>query len=306
MAIAARAAMAHPHPGGIVVRPDGTIVAGDILGDRLLVIEPTGKWRAITGVGHVRGLAAAADGTTYGVSWGEGGGVWKLGADDQLMPVVDVFNGLFELGERDSLLLAPVDELGQADSLVIRSPSGQQSELASLADIQAVARHEATILVAAGSSIYSIDVDGNLRTLAEDVGSGLYGLTMGPAGPVVAVHDQRQVMEIAADGARRVLLQSEPPWAPTGVAIHEGVLYVVELAKHPCCWKGPRIQKVVAGEVPTTMLTIDDANHVHISPGERPLEWMLGVGSLATAGLVGGLAIVRRKIRRSKSQERGP
>jgi hypothetical protein len=306
IAVPAGTALAHPHPGGIVVRPDGTVVAGDILGLRLLVIEPGGNWREIPGVGHIRGLAGAADGTVYGVSWGQGGGVWKLGPDDRPMPVLADFNGLVALGEQGSLLLAPVDPHGRGQHLEICSPSGQRSVLATLAEITALARHNGTILVAAGSTIHTIDADGSIQTLAEDVGTGLYGLALGPNGIIAAVHDQRQVVEVAPDGARRVLLVSEPPWAPTDVAVHDGVLYVVELAQHPCCWKGPRVRRVVAGQAPATLLTIDDGNHLHISPGERPFAWMVGVGTLAMVVFVLGVRMVRQRRRRTGIDPTGP
>lgn len=149
------------------------------------------------------------------------------------------------------------------------------------------------------AEVHTIDADGTIRTLAEEVGTGLHGLAMGPHGPIVAVYDQRQVVELAPDGERRVLLVSEPPWAPTDVAVHEGVLYVVELAQHRCCWKGPRIRRLVAGQTPSTLLAIDDGDHLHISPGERPFEWMVGVGTLALVMVVMGVVMVRRRKHRA-------
>ncbi len=145
-----------------------------------------------------------------------------------------------------------------------------------------------------------MDADGTIKTLADGVGSGLYGLAMGPRGLIVAAYDQRQVVELAPDGARRVLLASEPPWGPTDVAVASGVLYVVEVAEHPCCFKGPRVRRLVAGLAPTTLLTIDDGNHLHISPGERPLEWMVGIGTVAMFVVILGVLKARRRRRRSR------
>lgn len=99
IALVAGTARAHPHAGGIVIRPDGTVVVGDVLGLRLLAIEPTGKWHIIPGVGHIRGLAAATDGTVYGVTWGQGGGVWKLDSVDRPVAVLDELNGLMARGD---------------------------------------------------------------------------------------------------------------------------------------------------------------------------------------------------------------
>jgi hypothetical protein len=291
-------AAALPHPGGIVVRPDGTVIAGDILGLRLLVMEPSGNWREIPGVGHVRGLAEATDGSVYGVSWGRGGGVWKLGPDGRPMPVLSGFNGLFAPAEQDSLLLAPADPHGRGQRLEICAPGGQRSELATLAEITAVARHQGTTVVAAGSAIHAIDAAGAFRTLADDAGTGLHSVAIGSQGPIVAVHGQRRVVELGPGGARRVLLESEPPWAPTDIAIHEGVLYVVELAQHPCCWKGPRVRRLVAGRMPVTLLAIDDGSHFHIAPWERPFLWLAGAGALTLIVLFLAAAMVRRRRRR--------
>jgi hypothetical protein len=303
--ITGRTATAHPHSGGIVVRPGGEVVAGDILGLRLLVIEPSGEWREIPGVGDIRGLSMSATGTVYGVTWGQGGGIWKLGNDERPTPVVSGFNGLFALGEQGSLLLAPADMHGHGQGLEILFANGQRSVLASLADIQAITRHERAIVVAAGSTIQTIDADGAIRTLAEDVGSGLYGLAMGPKGPIVTVQERRQVVELAPDGSRRVLLASDAPWSPTDVAVHEGMLYVVELAQHPCCWKGPRVRRFVVGQAPTTLLTIDDGDHVHISPRERPLQWMLAIGIIAMVVLFLGVARWRRVRHSTTAPSRG-
>jgi hypothetical protein len=299
IALTARTAAAHPHAGGIVVRPDGTVVVGDILGLRLLVIEPGGGLREIAGVGHIRGLAGAADGTVYGVSWGQDGGVWKLGGDERPKRVLGDFNGLLAPGEQGSLLLAPVDAHGRGQRIEIRSANGQRTVLTSIANITAIASHEGTIVVAAGSTVCTIDSGGTNKTLADDVGTGLHGLAVGSTGVIVAVHDKRHVVELAPDGARRVLLTSEPPWVPTDVAVADGVLYVVELAQHPCCFKGPRVRRLVAGRPATTLLTIDDGNHLHISPQERPLEWMVGIGAVAMVVFV--LAVVKVRRRRNRS-----
>lgn len=62
---------------------------------------------------------------------------------------------------------------------------------------------------AAGSTVHTTDAAGTVKTLAVDVGTGLYGMVMGRKGLIVASYDQRQVVEISPDGARRVVLTSD-------------------------------------------------------------------------------------------------
>jgi hypothetical protein len=125
------AAIAHPHPGGIVVRADGTIVVGDILHPRLLVIEAPGAWREIRGVGNVRELEQAADGTLHGVSQSHGIGLWKLGPDERPAPVLPDFHGLFALGEDGALVLAAahsLDRLPVAAAYTLPRVDGEAAE----------------------------------------------------------------------------------------------------------------------------------------------------------------------------------
>ncbi len=175
-------------------------------------------------------------------------------------------------------MLAPADSHGRGQRLEVRSPHGQPSVLAQLGQIEAVTWHDDSIVAAAGSAIYTIAMDGTFTMLADKVGRGLYGLTMGPNGPIVSVFESRQVVELSRDGTRRVLLTAEAPWAPTDATYRDGALYVVELAQHPCCWKGPRVRQLVAGKAPRTLLTIVDNDHIHLAPWERPLHWLVGGG----------------------------
>jgi hypothetical protein len=161
-------------------------------------------------------------------------------------------------------------------------------------------------LVAAGTEVYAVDAAGDVEKLVDGAGTGLYGLAMGPNGLIVAAFGQRQVVEFAPDGTRRVLLTSEPPWGPADLAVADGALYVVELAEHPCCWKGPRVRRLVAGQMPTTLLTIDDGRHLHISPGERPLQWLMGIGALAVVAIAWGVVKVVRHKRRTGIGTRDP
>jgi hypothetical protein len=302
VAIMARAAVAHPHAGGVVVRGDGTVLAGDILGSRLLVIEPSGRWRAMESVGHVRGLDQAGDGTIYGVS--QGSGIWKLGPDESAVPLLPEFHGLFAVRDEGGLVLAAADPLDRRPRLETRTRDGRRSPLARLGQIDALACRGRTVVVADGSAIRSVAFDGWVETLAEGVGDGLHGLVIGPRGPVVTVWGSRRVVELNSDGARRTLLRSEPPWSPTDVALQNGAIYVLEIAQHPCCWKGPRVRRLLPGASPTTLLVFDDGDPSFTRHWGWTFPWALA-GVTLLALVASGVAVaIRRVARRRRWRER--
>jgi hypothetical protein len=172
------AATAHPHAGGIVVKPDGTVLLGDILQSWLLVIETTGAWRALDSVGHVRDLELAADGIVCGVS--QGSGLWSIGNDEKVHPILADFHGLFARRSDGTLVLAPADSLDNRPILQIQKTNGQRLTLATFRQIDALAAGENSLIVADGSALRMVDDNGNIRTLVDDFGTGLYGVAPSP------------------------------------------------------------------------------------------------------------------------------
>jgi hypothetical protein len=238
-------------------------------------------------------LELAAEGTLYGVS--QGAGLWTLGPDDKLSVVLGDFHGLFTRREDGALVLAAADARDHRPRLELQLPEGKITMLAVLDQIEALAMDEDAVVVCDGAALRRVEFDGRITTLAEPIGEGLHGLVIGPDGPLVTVYHSREVVEVTADGTRRVLLTSEPPWAPTDVTLHDGALYVVEYAQHPCCWKGPRVRRVVEGESPVTLLTIDDQNHFHLLPWRLPLA-ILGA-AMVVAFAVWGRSRRGRQVR---------
>jgi hypothetical protein len=189
---------------------------------------------------RLKDLELAADGQIYG--GGRGQGLFRLGADDRPIPVLNDFYGLFARSTDGTMALAPADAQGRWPQLEILSPDHHRTPLAALGQINALAWHGRSIVVADGSAIRSIELDGTTRGLAEEVGKGIQGLAIGPNGPVLAAFEDRAVVEVAPDDMRRVLLRFEPPWAPTDVTFHGATLYVVEYAAPSQGWKGPRVR----------------------------------------------------------------
>lgn len=136
-----------------------------------------------------------------------------------------------------------------------------------------------TVYFADDRALRAMDRLGAITTFAEDRGGRMYGLAAGPNGPIAAVYDTGEVIEVQS---RRVLATSEPPWRPVDVAMHDGALYVAELAQYRCCFKGPRVRRIRGGES-TTLLTRDDGSHVHLV---RWLPAALGVAAVATVAAI--------------------
>jgi hypothetical protein len=180
-AAAAGAASAHPHAGGLVVLPDGTVVAGDVLGGRILLIAPDGTWRAYEDVGHLRGLARTSDGTTYGVTWGPGGGVWVL-EDDGRRTIVTLAggrDGLIGPGADGALLFAPVDALGVATRIDTWLPPEPRARLVSISDVTAFTHHAGGTAVAVGDRVL-LAIGEEERELAAGLAGGIHGQARSP------------------------------------------------------------------------------------------------------------------------------
>jgi hypothetical protein len=254
-------------------------------------------------VGFPRELELAKDGTIYGATvygGGRGQGIWTLGSDEKPVSFLSEFYGLFTRGEDGTVALAPADAQERRPRLELLSSDGKRSTLAMLEQINALAWHGRAIVVADGSAVRTVALDGATETLAKEVGKGIQGLAIGPNGPVVAAFEDRAVVEVARDGTRQVLLKSEPPWGPTDVTFHDGTLYVVEYAHQPSGWTGPRVRRVAGGEAPVTLLTIeDDASSFWF----RLVVWTAGV-LMAVAATIWIARTVRHQ--RRQQVERAP
>jgi sugar lactone lactonase YvrE len=88
-----------------------------------------------------------------------------------------------------------------------------------------------------------------LRGLAVDAGGTMY----------VAATGCHRVVRIARDGRVEVILKAERPWSPTGVALHEGDVYVLEYTNANSGsadgW-APRVRKLARGGTVTTLATV--------------------------------------------------
>jgi hypothetical protein len=111
-----------------------------------------------------------------------------------------------------------------------------------------------------GTSVRKLTKDGVLKTLTgklsvekpadNPMGSGpeirLLGLTLDAQGNVLAAdYSNRRVLKIAPDGKTSTMMQTEPPWSPSGVAVSGNDLYILEVGfTPPRTYIGPRVRKL--------------------------------------------------------------
>jgi sugar lactone lactonase YvrE len=128
------------------------------------------------------------------------------------------------------------------------------------------------LYVSDGSSIRMVTRDGAVTTLARDLvakpggsppsgGAGsLFGLAVGPDGAAYAAdHSGRRVVKLTADGQASVAATTEPPWAPTGVAVAGADLYLLEVGSSPARVNfGPRVRKVTPSGKSEILATVPE------------------------------------------------
>jgi hypothetical protein len=146
-----------------------------------------------------------------------------------------------------------------------------------LGGIKGLARDKAGMIYATcPSAILTISTDGKFRTIMHPVkvpdcdqylppgtpaeyAPYLTGLTVGADGVIYAAATGcRRVIRISPKHEVTVVLKAEPPWSPTGVALHGDDIYVLEHTRanddtHE--WQ-PRVRKITRGGKISTVVTI--------------------------------------------------
>ena len=132
---------------------------------------------------------------------------------------------------------------------------------------------DGSLYITDGEYLRRVAMDGTVTTLASDLltrtsedrprlfagGHGsLAGLDVDSGGNVyVADTGNRRLLKVNNDGKVQVILRSEPPYFPTGVAAAGGNLYVLEVGfTLPSAWSGPRIKKIDGDGKATILATV--------------------------------------------------
>ena len=165
-----------------------------------------------------------------------------------------------------------------------RTPDGKESALASDKVFEHIggiaAGMDGSLYITEGSSaksnaIRKIMMKGTVSTVASFVGkegkdlpletvpSYCRGLAVDPGGTIyVAATGSRSVLKITPQGKITTILQETSPWAPTGIAVFRGEVYVLEWKDVPAsqmevrnAWI-PRVRKIGKDGKVTTLATV--------------------------------------------------
>jgi sugar lactone lactonase YvrE len=110
-----------------------------------------------------------------------------------------------------------------------------------------------------------------LNLIALGKGGGhLYGLTLDAQGNIYAANfSGKAVIQFAPDGKVLNVIKSENGWAPSGVAVSGGDMYVLEFSDEGAT-KGPRVRKVTADGRAVTLGTVGESQTSAANQTEPP------------------------------------
>lgn len=133
---------------------------------------------------------------------------------------------------------------------------------------------DGNLYIADGTSVRKVSMDGTVVTVANQLDartkddkpilfSAAYGSLAGVAvdsatNVYVADAGNRRLFRINRDGKADILLRTEPPYFPNGVAISpSGDIYVLEVGfTLPSSWSGPRVRKITPEGRSTILATV--------------------------------------------------
>jgi hypothetical protein len=278
------------HPGsGIVVDDTGQVFFTDT-GHGVVRIAPDGKWDYIHRATDGHWLALDPDGA---FSRSQPKYFQRITAESIRPALIFAGGGApIVVGHDGNLYYASFpDQMTPGGlNLVRETPSGQQSFFAP-AIKEALARiddgvtglavgPDGSIYAATWTSLFKIALDGTVTPIARNIIIPdcdeeraehkptnrlpyLRGLAVDPAGTTYAAATSCHcVAKITPQGQVIAFLKSERPWSPTGVALHDGAVYILEytnanLPNDPNLpdWR-PRIRKVARDGTVSIVLTL--------------------------------------------------
>jgi hypothetical protein len=266
--------LAQAHPSwGIVVAPEGTVYFSDTERNRIWMLTTAGRLRTIAVKQHTHGLYFAADGYLYGEAveydaktknWLAGR--WRARSDDlfeeTLLPTTSVPAGRGICRDAQDNTY-DIEQTEQFARVIKRTPDGQVSVLAGGAHghadgVSGFARFrfleamtlglDGALYVRDNDVIRRVTLDGEVLTIGGNplgnephpMTGGLLGIAADERGNVyVSDLAARCIRKIHADNRVETIWQSSWLWTPSGVAVRNGEVYVLEnLAQTPWAFFG--------------------------------------------------------------------
>jgi hypothetical protein len=121
------------------------------------------------------------------------------------------------------------------------------------------------------SNIRKVTMDGKMTTLAGNLAvenqaessmpesklTRLFGIAVDAQGDAfVADYGNRRVLKVTSGGAVSTVARAEKPWAPTGVALKDGNLYILEFGFTPPSTYTPRVRRLSPDGKITLLATV--------------------------------------------------
>lgn len=178
-----------------------------------------------------------------------------------------------------------------------------------------------------GSNLRKVTTDERMTTLARDLAlenqaegappvspaTRLFGVVVDAQGNVFAADNgNRRVLKVTQGGAISTVARAEKPWAPTGVALKDGNLYILEFGFTPPSTYTPRVRKLSSDGRITMVATVGENGNPAVGEStsggdsERPSEsradmpYLLpGVG----VGIVALTVLIWLKRRRASARQ---
>ena len=124
-----------------------------------------------------------------------------------------------------------------------------------------------------GSNLRKVTMDGQMTMLARNLAlenparspmpespvTRLFGIVVDAQGNTfVADYGNRRVIKVTSGGSISTVVRAEQPWAPTGVALKDGNLYILEFGFTPPSTYTPRVRKLSADGRITMVATVGE------------------------------------------------
>lgn len=245
------AADARAHEGwGIVVHKRHGVVVADIPANTIWRIAG-GAARPILRDTHSHALVAGADGAIYGTNAEPSGAstsVWRLDSDGHVSLVVPRetnsplgYQSFFVSSDGTIYSANRYDHKRPSVVLMKRERDGRVAPIAPFTAIDGIAEAaDGTLIIADGANLRAVSRDGRVTTIVNGLtqrrwGEDLLGLSSVVNGAIhVTDHASRRILRVTlSTGATTVVDRSSFFWAPAGVELANGSLYILEHLRPP-------------------------------------------------------------------------